>query len=233
MLAVDGGKALGMVRILKWVGLVLAVMTACLVGYGAKGYFDAMRDADGLRDRAERLLEAGRGGEDLGDERLEDLLRVQDPAYFEHGGVDFTTAGAGATTVSQSVSKRLAFERFRPGIGKVRQTGYALGLESHLDKDQILALWLDTLEMGRGPDGWMTGFHHASEQVFGASPAEIERGDFLRMAAVLIAPGQYDLRADDPALAERVGRIERLLAGECVPLDHGDVWLEGCGSALQ
>ncbi|PCD76014.1 hypothetical protein CLN94_11020 [Pseudothioclava arenosa] len=36
--------------------------------------------------------------------------------------------------------------------------GYALGLERSLRKGLILALWLDALEMGRGPDGWMIGF---------------------------------------------------------------------------
>lgn len=74
---------------------------------------------------------------------------MEDPGFAEHDGVDFSTPGAGLTTITQSAAKRLAFETFRPGIGKIRQTGYAMGLESRLSKDQILALWLDTLEMGR------------------------------------------------------------------------------------
>jgi monofunctional biosynthetic peptidoglycan transglycosylase len=44
----------------------------------------------------------------------------------------------------------------------------------------------------------------------------------------MIAPGKYDLRGNDPALRERVSRIARLVQGQCAPLDHGDVWLEGC-----
>lgn len=108
------------------------------------------------------------------------------------------------------------------------QTGYALGLEQSLAKDQILALWLDTVEMGRGPDGWMTGFFEASTKVFGVPPSEITDTEFLRLVAVLIAPASFNLRQGDENLVARTERIERMIAGECTPLGHGDVWLEGC-----
>jgi monofunctional biosynthetic peptidoglycan transglycosylase len=147
-----------MERLLKAVAITVVLVVAAALAYGAKGYLDAVGDADTLRQRADGLIAAGRGGHDLGQDRLAELLKVQDPAFFDHRGADFHSPGAGLTTISQSVSKRLAFEDFRPGIGKIRQTGYALGLEARLEKDQILSLWLDTLEMGRGPDSWMTGF---------------------------------------------------------------------------
>ncbi|WP_193174493.1 transglycosylase domain-containing protein [Oricola nitratireducens] len=217
-----------MKRFLKAVAFAVVLVIAAALVYGGKGYFDAVGDADALRQRADRLIAAGHGGHDLGQDRLADLLKVQDPAFFDHRGVDFRSPGAGLTTISQSASKRLAFENFRPGVGKIRQTGYALGLEARLEKSQILALWLDTLEMGRGPDGWMTGFFEASETIFGQSPANIDHEQFLELVAVMIAPGKYDLRGEDPALRERVSRIARLVEGQCAPLDHGDVWLEGC-----
>ncbi|KAA5605189.1 glycosyl transferase [Roseospira marina] len=156
------------------------------------------------------------------------LLAVQDPNYLEHWGVDVSTPGAGLTTITQSAAKRLAFEAFHPGLGKIRQTGYALGLESRLSKDQILALWLDTLEMGKGPDGWMVGFFTASSKIYGRPPAELSQAEFIRFVAVLIAPASYDLTRRDARLDERVGRIERLVAGTCAPLGLRDVWLEGC-----
>ncbi|PCD76015.1 hypothetical protein CLN94_11025 [Pseudothioclava arenosa] len=57
--------------------------------------------------------------------------------------------------------------------------------------------------------------------------------EFLRLIAVLIAPATFDLQGDERALRARVGRIERLLANDCAPLDHGDVWLEGCRSTAE
>lgn len=218
-------------RFFKSLALLLALLVVALAAYGGKGFVDAKLASEDLRNRANGLMAGARGGPDLGAERLQWLLRVQDPAFWDHGGVDFSTDGAGATTISQSVSKRLAFERFKPGIGKVRQTGYALGLEQNLTKDQILALWLDSLEMGHGPDGWMTGFFEASTEIYGATPSQIADTEFLSLVAVLIAPGTFDLRRPDRALAARVERIERLIANACAPLDHGDVWLEGCRQA--
>ncbi|MGI3127431.1 transglycosylase domain-containing protein [Nitratireductor sp. PBL-C9] len=217
-----------MKKILKTASTLILAIFAAALAYGGWGYLDAIKDADALKLRADALIAENRGGQSLGDARLQQLLQVQDPNFQGHSGVDMITPGAGVTTITQSAAKRLAFEAFKPGIGKIRQTGYALGLESELTKEQILALWLDTLEMGKGPDGWVTGFHRASEKVFGKAPSDLQETEFLSLVAVLIAPGKYRLGTDDPALAERVERIARLVSGSCSPLDNGDVWLEGC-----
>ncbi|NKB84716.1 transglycosylase domain-containing protein [Brucella grignonensis] len=217
-----------MKRIYKFTGFFLVLLIATAALYGGKGYWDALSDAPQLRQRADDLIAQGRDGASLGAEYLAILLQVEDPNFANHAGVDFSTAGAGATTITQSASKRLAFNKFHPGIGKIRQTGYAIGLESRLSKEQILTLWLDTLEMGEGPDGWMTGFHKASSRIYGRPPAELSNTEFIRLVAVLIAPGSYKLRENDTALNERTDRIERLVAGSCAPEGLSDVWLNGC-----
>ncbi|PID50825.1 MAG: glycosyl transferase [Propionibacteriales bacterium] len=217
-----------MIRLLKITAVLLLVSTLASLGYGVLGYLDAIRNSDDYASRADALIAEGRGPNGLGADRLRQLLLVQDPGFLEHGGVDLSTNGAGATTISQSVSKRLGFAEFEPGIGKIRQTGFALGLESRLTKDQILTLFLDTVKMGHGPDGMMTGFFHASESVYGRSPAQLSEREYVRLLAVLIAPGEFRLLEDDVALADRSARIEKLISGSCKPLDHGDVWLEGC-----
>lgn len=126
------------------------------------------------------------------------------------------------------MSKRLAFKEFRPGIGKIRQTAYAFGLERNLSKQQIMALFLDTVEMGEGPDGWITGFFRASIAINGRPVADIENDEFVSLLAVLIAPGSYNLMQPDHKLLERTARIKRLIAGECEPEGTMDVWLAGC-----
>lgn len=215
-------------RIFKFAGLFSGLLIVAAFLYGGKGYWDALSDAPQLRERADELIAQGRGGASLGAEHLATMLKVEDPNFANHDGVDLSTPGAGMTTITQSASKRLAFEKYQPGVRKIRQTGYAMGLERELSKEQILALWLDTLEMGKGPDGWMTGFHKASSAIYGRPPAELSKAEFIRLVAVLIAPASYKLAGDDPALAERIGRIERLVAGTCVPDGLGDVWLDGC-----
>ncbi|WP_153769584.1 transglycosylase domain-containing protein [Labrenzia sp. CE80] len=217
-----------MKRALRVATVLLLVAAVGLSVYGALGYWDAVRRSDEFVTRANALIADGKGPQNLGTEYLRQLILVQDPGYLEHGGVDLSTPGAGLTTFSQSVSKRLGFEEFRPGVGKIRQTGFALGLESRLSKEQILALWLDTVEMGRSADGWMTGFFHASESVYGRAPAGLSDLEYHRLLAVLIAPGQFRLLEEDKALDDRAARIARLASGDCHPDDLRDVWLDGC-----
>ncbi len=217
-----------MKRALKTTVTVLVALVLSLFGYGALGYWDAVRLSVNYATRADALIADGRGPNDLGAERLRQLILVQDPGYMAHRGIDLSTQGAGLTTLSQSLSKRLGFDEFRPGIGKLRQSGFALGLESKLSKDQILALWLDTVEMGRGPDGWMTGFFHASESIYGLPPKDVSDHGYHRLLAVLIAPGQFRLLDEDGALADRSSRIARLISGDCSPEGQSDVWLDGC-----
>lgn len=217
-------------RALKAVVMIAIVVAASLLLYGAKGYYDAVRDSGALANRADRLIAANRGAESLGPGRIDQLLMVEDPGFWTHSGVDFSTPGAGMTTMTQSLSKRLAFERFTPGLPKIRQTGYAMGLESRLTKPQIIALWLERADMGRGPSGWMKGFLEASRQVYGRPVGEISEREFLTLVAVPIAPGTYNLRKPDAGLNERVDRIERLIAHQCRPLGLRDVWLEGCAA---
>ena len=204
-------------------GLALALGLAVSTSFGW-GWWDARSDADALAARADALIAAGRGPDALGAERLAALLRVQDPGFYDHGGLDLSTPGAGITTMTQSLAKRVAFEEFRPGWAKIRQTGYAMGLEGRLSKRRIAALWLDTVEMGRGPEGWVTGFFEAAR----GSPRDLADAEFHRLLAVLIAQGRLTREDGARELAARTARIARLVAGDCEPRDHGDVWLEGC-----
>lgn len=196
-----------------------------------KGWYDARVDAPELAARADELIAAGKGWQLLGPERRKWLLTVEDPFFETHQGIDLTTPGAGITTMTQSLAKRVAFDEFRPGIAKLRQTTYAMSLEGVLRKEQIFALWQDTAEMGRGANDWITGFERASIEVFGGTPTEISDDQFLTLVAVLIAPGRLSMSMDYPETAERVDRIKRLISGDCTPLDHSDVWLEGCSQA--
>jgi len=218
-----------MVKTLGGIILQLIIIAALgVAAYAGKAWIDAGRDARALRLQADYLIATGRSGADLGEGRLNRLLMVQDPAFYSHSGVDLSTAGAGLTTVTQSLSKRVAFTEFRGGIPKIRQTVYAMRLEKLLTKEQIIALFLDTVPMGKGPDGWMVGFFSASDAIFSEPPDKISMTRFLTLVAVMIAPRQYDLLGNDVALGERVRRITLLVKGHCKPADQRDVWLTGC-----
>ncbi|VAV95173.1 hypothetical protein MNBD_ALPHA08-536 [hydrothermal vent metagenome] len=206
----------------------LALLLTGLAGYGFMGWNDAVRQADVLRKRADSVMTAGLGPDSLTPQQLRVLLLVQDPGFYDHSGVDFSTPGAGMTTLTQSLSKRLAFDKFTPGIGKIRQTGFALGLDRQLSKKQQIALFLQTLEMGQSKSGWVTGFHKASETFFDKPVNETTEEEFYMLVAVLIAPNRLKLAQPDATLNTRVQRIAKLAQGACKPSSFNDVWLEGC-----
>jgi monofunctional glycosyltransferase len=195
--------------------LALAAVIVGLVGYYRIARSDAIEDSRYLERYADKLIDQGRTGEALGEGREAVLLRVH--------------ASAG-TTVSQSLAKRLAFEKYRGGIGGIRAAGYAEGLEERLSQRQIMALWLETVEMGPSDKGWMQGFFATSYHVYGRLPARLTDREFLHLAAVIFAPRRYHLQRPDPALEERVDRLERLIAGECRLREDGDSRLEACAT---
>jgi len=213
---------------------LIGALLICLATFGwlaGKAWRDARMMGPDLVARADALIAEGLGWQVLGPTRRKWLLIVEDPTFESHAGIDLTTPGAGITTMTQSLSKRLAFDEFKPGIAKLRQTAFAMSLEGVLTKEQIFALWFETAEMGHGAQGWITGFGKASQEVFGGAPKDISEDEFLTLVAVLIAPGRFSMQLDHAETADRVQRIKRLIAQDCAPLDHSDVWLEGCSQA--
>jgi hypothetical protein len=219
-------------HVLASLALGILAVGAGFGAYAFGGWRDAASDAAALKADAQRLIANGHGPGDLGAGRLALLVRVEDPNFWSHNGVDFATPGAGATTITQSLSKRLAFKDFRKGLPKIRQTAYAISLENHLSKDEILALALDRAQMGRGPAGGerVTGFFRASQAFFGAPPRMVAEDEFVALIAVLIAPDALSLAAPGKALDGRIRRIKALAEGACAPASHDDVWLEGCAA---
>lgn len=212
------------VRLLAVIGVIILALAA----YTGKGWYDAKADAPILRERAKSLAAQGLGANALGSEKRAMLLKLEDPSFDHNNGTDFSSFGAGKTTITQSLSKRLAFEKFRPGIRKLRQTGYAIGLSQSLSKDDVLTLFLAESSF-RGADGrWTKSFDAASRRFFGKPLADLGRDNFTLLIASGIAPKEMAPDAPNAKLLERARRIERLVDGQCKPSTHDDVWLEGC-----
>ena len=215
-------------KALNGIGLTGLALIVGVFLYGGKGWYDAVQLADDFNRKANQLVSDGRGVESLTTQQLATLIKVQDPASYDHDGIDFSSKGAGITTLTQSLAKRLGFKDYTPGIGKIRQSGFALGLDSVLSKHQQVALFLDTAEMGKGPDGWITGFHNAADIIYQKPVAQLSENEFNSLVAVLIAPSRLKLSEPDAALNERVARITKLAHEKCEPNNFNDVWLEGC-----
>lgn len=211
-----------------------AIGGAVLVTIGALGWVsvgawqDAANMSDELKARVEALNASGQSMADLSESQRALLLLAQDPGYFDHNGVDLSSPGVGLTTMTQALSKRLAFDEFKPGVSKLRQTIFAISLEKQLTKQEIFTLFLDEVHLGRFDGEWTTGIFNAAERLYDKSVPELSDQEFTLLVAVMIAPGKLSAETPGAELTERVRRIRALYAGECEPTGPRDVWLEGC-----
>jgi len=157
------------------------------------------------------------------------LLAVEDPAFFDHKGVDFTTPGAGRTTITQAVVKKLFFEHFQAGFAKIEQSLIArYVVYPTISREVQLNAFLNVVYLGRGADGPVFGFANGARVFFGKQPKALTSDEFLRLVGALVAPRDLPPVAGLPASDQRLARIKRLLAGQCRPAGHNDVWLTGC-----
>lgn len=197
------------------VSLLLFGVLAGLGGYYAGGRSDAIDDTRPLVRLADRLIARGEGGDGLGASRQQLLLAVQDSRLVEGSPSQRDMTRASLATLSRTLAGRIAVERSDPSFAKIRQAGYASGLEAQLSQPQILALWLETVDMGRGPRGWLRGFYQASRSLYDRPPARLTDTQFLRLIVVATAPRHYRLDGPDPALEARVAQIRKALERSC------------------
>lgn len=166
---------------------------------------------------------AGLRWSDLSARQQAILIAVEDPAFFTHRGFDLSTPGAGKTTITQALVKRLYFDPFRPGFAKLEQSLIArFAVEAQVPKEAILTAFLDQSWFGEG----QTGFAAAAEAQFGKPVNQLTETEFIALVARLVGPAHYTPGSD--ALAERSARIARLLAGDCAAQSNGDVYYENC-----
>lgn len=210
-----------------FVALVLVALILYAGGTVAEGYLRAPgRVAEHEHERPTALR-----AQDLSPEQLRILLAVEDPKFFSHRGVDLLTPGAGMTTITQGLVKFLYFDRFRPGLAKIRQSLLAVGFDARIDKRRQLALLLNSAYLGTHRGREVRGFEEAARAYFGKPFRRLTRREYVALVAMLVGPDRFSVAAHPAANAKRVARIERLLAGRCRPQGWLDVYYRACAPA--
>ena len=210
----------------RYLALAALGLLAALVAYELVALHRA-------REATPQVLTAANLGElKLGDvpkHRLDMLLKVEDPGFYRHRGVDFSTPGAGMTSITQSLVKRFYFDDFQPGFAKLEQSLIArFVLDPAMPKQAQLQAYLNHSHFGAVRGRRVVGFADASRAFYGRDFANLTDRQFLGLVAMMMAPKTYDPIRQPRANTERVRRIEAMLAGRCAPLGLRDVALEAC-----
>ena len=132
--------------------------------------------------------------DELTNRQREILVKVQDPNFYNHKGVEFSAQGSGWTTITQSLAKKFYFKNFKQGIRKIKQTLCArYALDPLVDKDTQLELFINIIYFGND----CYGLKEASEYYFGKNPIDLTENEYISLIASLIAPSTINIKDNE------------------------------------
>ncbi|HEY0653212.1 MAG TPA: transglycosylase domain-containing protein [Chryseosolibacter sp.] len=146
--------------------------------------------------------------EDISPNIINALIATEDIRFFNHGGVDFRSLGrvfvktllmqnessGGGSTITQQLAKNLyPRKEFLMGsmiVNKLREVVIARRLESLYSKEQILALYLNTIPFGDNT----YGIQAAAHRFFSTTAKDIKPQDAAVLVGMLKATHSYNPR---------------------------------------
>jgi len=199
--------------------LFMPVIDIILVRWKTPSIIENLLQAEGC------VLEIGK----IEKEKIHVLIQVEDPTFYENNGWDFDSPGAGFTTISQAVGKQIYFNRFQPGIRKIRLLYLSrFALSPVVSKNDIITVFMNYAYLGNNNGLEIYGFEKASKSYFKKPFDSLTNNEYLSLIAMLISPNEFHVIRHSDKNMERVRRIKNLLQGKGKPLNWKDVELEGC-----
>jgi len=163
--------------------------------------------------------------EDLSDWQKQALLAVEDPNYTRHHGIDLETPGAGITTITQGLAKRLYFHPFKPGFRKLKLMLIArYVLDPALSKDEQLELFLNHVYLGTSAGKPVIGLGAAAREYYHKPFQDLDGQEYLSLVAMIIAPNTFHVLHHPETNAERTRRIQKVVSGEYKPRSLMDLY---------
>lgn len=163
--------------------------------------------------------------EDLSKWQLDALLMIEDPAFYQHKGVDLKTPGAGLTTITQGLVKIYYFDRFKPGIAKIKQTLIAgFALDPLVSKDLQLQLFINNIYLGSVNGRPVIGFDNAAKVYYGKPINQLSEREYLSIVAMINSPQGFHILERPAANAKRTERLIKVVSGEYKPKHLMDLY---------
>ncbi len=213
-------------RVRRVVGIILLLLAVAVIVYYTAEVIIARANTPRIVGEVYASGRIETEMETLSQRQIDILLAVEDPGFYRHHGVDFSTPGAGWTTITQGLAKKFYFSDFQQGIQKIKQTLCAwLALNPLVSKQTQLELYINLMCFGNG----VYGLHDAAQFYFGKTVPELSEREFISLVACLIDPAGLNPKDHSAENDTRVARIQKLLSGEYTPQDVFDITYEGAG----
>ena len=154
--------------------------------------------------------------EEFPDHLIEAVIAIEDRRFRRHWGVDpqgivraaYRNMDAGrivegGSTITQQLVKLSTGARERTFMRKLREAFLAVWLETHLDKQQILARYLNNVYLGAGN----RGVPAAARAYFAKRPSELTLAESALLAGLIKAPSQLSPLRDIKTARQRAAVV--------------------------
>jgi monofunctional glycosyltransferase len=144
------------------------------------------------------------------------ILTAEDDKFLDHDGFDWEgiqkaieknekrgKVVAGGSTISQQLAKNLFLSGTRSFVRKGQEAIITVMMETALDKDRILEIYLNVIEWGDG----VFGAEAAARYYFGVTAANLSAYQAAKLAAMVPRPRFYDRNRNAPYLLKRTDII--------------------------
>jgi monofunctional biosynthetic peptidoglycan transglycosylase len=161
------------------------------------------------------------------------FILAEDARFYSHDGVDFEAVGdaigyniekgrvvVGASTISQQTVKNLFLTRRRSLLRKWHELLLTWRMEHNLSKHRILAIYLNTVELGPG----IYGVEAAAQAYWGKSASRLTVAQAAALAATLPSPIKHNPATQTEAFQRRRQKVTRFLreAGWRIVMDDSE-----------
>jgi len=133
------------------------------------------------------------------------LIATEDRQFYNHWGIHLWRivkasvknlvafrAKEGASTITQQLARNLYFDREPTLVRKLREALTAIQIEHTYTKNEILELYANTVNFGRGA----YGIYVAAQEYFGKHPSQLTPPECAYLVALLKAPATYDAQTN-------------------------------------
>ena len=163
------------------------------------------------------------------------LVATEDKRFYEHSGIDAYSLGrafvflgreGGASTITIQTDKNLFTENWSTknfllrSIQKLKEVIIAIKLEKNFTKEEIIALYLNTVAFGDN----VFGIRNASKTFFQKEPDRINVSEAAVLIGMINGPGIYNPRTNPKRSLERRNLVlNRMVSKDYLPAAEAEI----------